>query len=927
MDPATAIGLASAIITFIDFSKDLIHNAAEIYKSPEGTLGANAHLGESIRRLRLDQDRLDILVNLGNIFRENHSSIIRKLDQLKEEYQDLSSIPNQLDDLRRDLLRQIEAGQNTPTKDRTEPTVSRQGDSELKALRENSLREVETAPVSKSRQECLRREFIEIRRNTGHQFVRWLREGENILHISGKAGAGKSTLMKFISRHERTLKELRTWAGSKTLVTADYYFWNSGSKLQMSLQGLYRNILFQVLSHCPEMIETIFPSQWRLLRKYPGDMHVERAQGFSKAHFEEAFQRLMRRGTHDHHRFCFFIDGLDEYEGNLLEHAKLARTLKIWTQGGDVKICASSRPYDEFLRALSDEGNPTIHLHQMNKFDIFTYCIDRLRKDSPSKMEDESYIDLIMEITQNSRGVFLWAHLVLETLLIGIHHGDPYPALRQKLREMPPELNQLYDKMRAPIEASKVDMIRSNTMLLLVACNPLRQDVPAMAFSWLDDLEEPNFRPVTDRRRYSPEELADRFDQVKRQINRITRGFLELSEVWVDSMGPKYGTDPPARSTVLFTHRTAKDYILASEKKLLEMANSSHTYTKNIAKRFVAKEKSGKVFAPYGKLILGHYMTRPRRILDQSSYTEDLKDLERLSLGIDIWLLAEVVATAINFTTCQLLTIDGSAFDTFRGLNMSILNGEKLPKQNYLEMDHQGQLGQHEYSFLHWAAAQGLTSCVFEILQHDAALLHSQDNTLNLVVTAVGFEKFDTALKLLRHDYPLDKFCVELNSLGRPTQCWPAWIIISSFVLSGRLLTYNLIVANIDKTLTLILGHMRDEALRQGDDYFLCAVRYRTESQDDVDWARFNFTELISAPELAGERYTLGRFLVPRNRKFAIPCAVQDIIHKVQYKPLITAQDLDFLRPIDTPNPHWYIQGVYWKGQWGSTSDGYYRMY
>jgi len=46
-------------------------------------------------------------------------------------------------------------------------------------------------------------------------FTNWLASGSGIFHISGKLGAGKSTLMKFLCEHDRTEKLLRQWAGKK----------------------------------------------------------------------------------------------------------------------------------------------------------------------------------------------------------------------------------------------------------------------------------------------------------------------------------------------------------------------------------------------------------------------------------------------------------------------------------------------------------------------------------------------------------------------------------------------------------------------------------------------------------------------------------------------------------------------------------------
>jgi len=40
------------------------------------------------------------------------------------------------------------------------------------------------------------------------KFVRWLRQSDSIYWISGKAGSGKSTLMKYLSNHQNTRLEL-----------------------------------------------------------------------------------------------------------------------------------------------------------------------------------------------------------------------------------------------------------------------------------------------------------------------------------------------------------------------------------------------------------------------------------------------------------------------------------------------------------------------------------------------------------------------------------------------------------------------------------------------------------------------------------------------------------------------------------------------
>lgn len=52
MDPVTAIGLASAIITFVEFSWGLVQGAGDIYRSPTGSTQENASISTIIADLQ-----------------------------------------------------------------------------------------------------------------------------------------------------------------------------------------------------------------------------------------------------------------------------------------------------------------------------------------------------------------------------------------------------------------------------------------------------------------------------------------------------------------------------------------------------------------------------------------------------------------------------------------------------------------------------------------------------------------------------------------------------------------------------------------------------------------------------------------------------------------------------------------------------------
>lgn len=57
-------------------------------------------------------------------------------------------------------------------------------------------------------------------------FVNWLEKGQGIYWINGKAGSGKSTLMRFLTQeeYERTMESLRKWSGTKNVISLSFFF-------------------------------------------------------------------------------------------------------------------------------------------------------------------------------------------------------------------------------------------------------------------------------------------------------------------------------------------------------------------------------------------------------------------------------------------------------------------------------------------------------------------------------------------------------------------------------------------------------------------------------------------------------------------------------------------------------------------------------
>ena len=83
--------------------------------------------------------------------------------------------------------------------------------------------------------------------------VQWFERGHGIYWISGKAGSGKSILMNYICQDSRSLDHLKVWSGTKEVLTPTFFFWNAGTFMEKSTEGLLRSVLYQILKKFPAL--------------------------------------------------------------------------------------------------------------------------------------------------------------------------------------------------------------------------------------------------------------------------------------------------------------------------------------------------------------------------------------------------------------------------------------------------------------------------------------------------------------------------------------------------------------------------------------------------------------------------------------------------------------------------------------------------
>ena len=365
-------------------------------------------------------------------------------------------------------------------------------------------------------------------------FNNWMEHGDGMFHISGKPGAGKSTLMKYLCQSPKTQKLLQLWAGDRVLVFSKFFFWRPGTELQKSLSGLIRGLLYCLLSNSPDLIPIALPGPWERSSAHER-IHLEQDQ-IRKAFDIMVSSQESRLG----HKFVFFIDGLDEFMGN---HAVLVRQLFEWTdRTKDVKICVSSREWAIFQERFS--GCPNIKLQELTRSDIERVVRDELNGAAFTTLLQEAGCDtkeLEASITGKSDGVFLWVSLMLRLVEDGLINGDLMPDLQRKIDSLPTELETMFQHLFDSISRPDLQIAYLILDMALLVSKTEGGHCCLSRYSFLEDyLTNRNFAIAMPAKPLDRPLIVKRLARARRRVYGICKGFLEVVPFSADSMLPTF---------------------------------------------------------------------------------------------------------------------------------------------------------------------------------------------------------------------------------------------------------------------------------------------------------------------------------------------------------------------------------------------------
>lgn len=416
-------------------------------------------------------------------------------------------------------------------------------------------------------------------------FTEWLQSGKDIYWINGKAGSGKSTLMRYVAQHATTKRLLAEWAHPLQCITASFYFWNSGTSMQRSQMGLLRAILCEIFSQHRQLIHVLLPTMWargyselpwngkhdyvKLTHPHDDRWSVD-IQDLIMTWNTQKLMRTFKLLLHQQAvplKLCLFVDGLDEYEG---DHSELADIFQsVGSTSCNIKVFLSSRPLLVFEDSF--KSNQSLRLQDLTLGDVRSYVIDKFNGNRGyrrlASQEPDLAPYLVEEVVTKADGVFLWVRLVVHSLLQGLNNRDTLADLQRRLRLLPPDLEDLYQLMMKNIDsfyrgkASETFQLLSATQL--VADNIGNTKSPEYAILsvqalWLADTEHGNLATRA-RVEYIPnKEIYLRCEKVIDQLKVRTAGLVEVR------INKSTGLFTP-EFKIQYLHRTVRDYFQREE--------------------------------------------------------------------------------------------------------------------------------------------------------------------------------------------------------------------------------------------------------------------------------------------------------------------------------------------------------------------------
>ena len=367
-------------------------------------------------------------------------------------------------------------------------------------------------------------------------FTRWQEAQSGMFRVQGKAGTGKSTLMKQLVTREVSNNKL------PRKIIATFSLFDLGDDLEKSIVGLIRSLLHQILQQAPVVAK---PTMQEFLRQRKSDNSNIRYWDDLEI-VKDVLKRTLKEASG--YQFCFFIDALDECHSLSFQDVIFLSDM-VGRAPADtaVKICVSSRPTP--LISHTFRQSPVTVLEDHNSDDIRRFIDNEVASMEPP---DAGYQIVWNELANKAQGVFMWVRVVLMDFILDevrrhILYGDTLvpEMLINMISRMHPDLHDMYKRMLKKIE--RRDHAESARMLQLVLCAVRPFSLEEFALAWAfgslthDSASEKHMKASTD---FPQDETV-----IEKQIWSRGGGLIEVK------------TNEDGVPSVQLIHQTVKGYL------------------------------------------------------------------------------------------------------------------------------------------------------------------------------------------------------------------------------------------------------------------------------------------------------------------------------------------------------------------------------
>lgn len=258
------------------------------------------------------------------------------------------------------------------------------------------------------------------------------------------------------------------------------------------------------------------------------------------------------RTLYERHCFCFFINGLDEYQETVQKDNKeMVTLLTSWASCASrgVKLCVSGREHNVFMSGISPEQR--FRPHQLTWFDMVAYATNKLA----DYLDQWDRQTLVNAVVTKAEGIFQWAAVVVKEMCCQLEKGAGRDTLMQLVHSLPGELDILYWRILKSLGRS--DRRKAyQTFSIIPLSTTWGLPVTLLAYSFLNNYgTDTRFAERKDFRQTDTDGLVkdERTELDRKRLNGCCKGLIE-------PVDRKIGISP-REICIAYTHRSIPEFL------------------------------------------------------------------------------------------------------------------------------------------------------------------------------------------------------------------------------------------------------------------------------------------------------------------------------------------------------------------------------